>query len=249
MKFSKMSVLLGGLLLTLAGCAGGSGSHSTPASPQDNNATFTWHGTAPFANPLPHHAQDVGRTWPAGTFQDSAAVLVYADHGNQTYVLMARRAPWLSSAGTWSVFMGGVERTDLDSSGAISFARAAEHELFEESVTVYHQADANDLRRCPSDLRTFRSGRKSRTFFARLPFVPEAQLNQGYAFAVQSGKDKKFKENDQFRWVLLQDLAACTAPTWDFTDVTGTRHSMNLFRVFFETLERPDYKNHLRALP
>ena len=97
----------------------------------------------PFANPLPHDAQDVSQVWPRGTFQDSAAVLVYADHGIQTYVLMARRAPWLSSAGTWSVFMGSVERTDLDSSGAISFARAAEHELFEESVTVYHQTDAN----------------------------------------------------------------------------------------------------------
>lgn len=65
-------------------------------------------------------------------FQDSASVLVYADQGGRQYVLLARRAPWLGGHGTWGVFMGSVEPTDLDGSGNRSFSRAAEHELYEE---------------------------------------------------------------------------------------------------------------------
>ena len=181
--------------------------------------------------------------------RDSASVLVYADQGGRPYVLLARRAPWLSSAGTWGVFMGSVETTDLDDSGGMSFSRAAEHELYEESVTVYHQTDAHALRACPTHMKHYSSGLKSRTFFAKLSYLKEDLFNEGYRFAVAQNKPRKFQENDQFRWVLLDDLRACNAPNWVFHDVAGNPHTMRLFGVFHRILMEPGYKAVLQGLP
>lgn len=199
---------------------------------------------------LAYDPADEAHPAPAGQpYQDSAAVLPYAEHNGRTYVLLARRASWLSHPGTWGVFMGAVEATDLDATGRRSFARAAEHELYEESVSIYHRTDANALRACPTHLLQFPSGVRSRTFFTRQAYLPEQVFNEGFAYAVQHNLPIAFRKNDQFRWVLLDDLLACTGPAASLRDAAGSRHGMNLFPVFHQVLSSPAYQDMLRNLP
>lgn len=270
MPSKTSSLLVVALAVLAAGCGGNGGGEpratgnpgpvaSPPApnpvrlttgDPAPVSGTFTFHPTAPHARHLAFDAQDQAQ--PTVTRQghrDSAAVLVYAEHRGRNHVLLARRAPWLSEAGTWSVFMGSVEATDLDSAGSMSYARAAEHELYEESVTVYHDTDANALRALPTHMKTYGSGLRSRTFFAKLPYHPEKLFNDGFAFATRQGKPRKFLENDQFRWVLLDELKAASAPVGTFKDAAGTAHTMTLYSAFARVLVEPAYKAVLNTLP
>jgi hypothetical protein len=180
---------MSGLTLIVIGCGGGGSGSPTPphasSSTHSQDDAFILNGAAPHANPFPYDAQDVAQTIvsPKG-HRDGAGVFVYANQGPKTYVLLARRAPWLSASGKWGVFGGSVETTDLDSAGHMSYARAAEHERYEESATVYHQTDAIALRNRRTHLKQWRSGLKFRTFFSKQPYFPEARFNQGYAYAI-----------------------------------------------------------------
>ena len=96
---------------------------------------------------MPQLGWDVASPHQNGGFSDGTGVLVYAEKDGPLYVLLARRADWLlNGKGTWGAFGGTVAPSDLDDAGNRSFSRAAEPELYEESVTVYHQTDAKDLR-------------------------------------------------------------------------------------------------------
>jgi len=248
-KILNLSLAIGLTALGLAGCGGGGASRqATPerqATPPDTHA-FTFTKPAPRANHLAFDARDEAHP------KDSAAVSVCATHAGKKYVLLARRAPWLGGAGTWGTFGGGVDPADKDSTGSLSFARAAEHEFYEETVSVYHSTDANDLRACPTHLKRWKSGARTRTFFSSQPWIPEERFNRGYAYAVQKNLPKAYRENDAFRWVLLEDLLACAAAnarTADFRDADGTVHSLELFGGFFKALRSGSYQARLRELP
>jgi hypothetical protein len=105
--------------------------------------------------------------------------------------------------GEGGVFGGGVGAKDTDAAGTPCYARAAEHELYEVTVSVYHATDANALRACPSHLKTFRSGWRFRAFLARQPYRSAEIFNQGYRYAEQQPLGHAFRENDTCRWVLL----------------------------------------------
>lgn len=222
----------------------------SPPPEEPDPLRFTFAATAPRAASLPHEAEDEARA--AGHFQngyrDSAAVLVHALREGRTYVLLARRASWLNAPGTWSVFMGSVEATDLDDAGRPSFSRAAEHELYEESVTVYHRTDALALRACPTHVKHYAAGQKSKTFFSRQPYLPAEVFQAGYEHVRNHQKPRHFQENDAFRWVRAEDLLACTSRTGTFTDEAGKTHAMELFKPFFFALSAPGYKDRLASL-
>jgi len=223
-----------------------------PTQPPGPDDAFTFNGSAPHANPLPHDPQDEAQTLRVRAHGDGAGIFVYSTHNHNTYVLLARRAPWLGHPGKWGVFGGGVETTDLDGSNRMSYSRAAEHELHEESVTVYHQTDALALRACPSHLKQWHSGLRFRTFFCRLPYHPESRFNNGYAYAVQHNLAHKYRENDQYRWVLLDDLKACAhahAQSYSFRDVAGARHTLQLYHGFFWALIDSSYIAQMDNLP
>jgi len=254
------AVLIASLFVLLAGCGGGghpvprvpAGNPSPPVHVEpDDNEKFVFHPAAPHADPLPEDPQDLAQP-PSRGYRDGAGVFVYASRGGAVWVLLARRATWLSAPGTWGVFGGSVESGDRDSAGHLSFARAGEHELYEESVTVYHQTDANALRACPAHLKHWRSGGRFRTFFSRQRYVPASTFNEGYAYAVRQRLSHTFRENDQYCWVPLDELKAAalartrTAP---FTDPEGNRQSMELFSAFFGALTDPGYVAQLDALP
>jgi hypothetical protein len=94
------------------------------------------------------------------------------------------------------------------------------------------------------------SGLRLRTFFSRQPHVPEEQFNQGYAYAVRQGLDKKFRENDQYLWVLLEDLRASVAARGQgFRDTAGAVHHLQLFPGFCNTLTSPGYVELMGRLP
>jgi 8-oxo-dGTP pyrophosphatase MutT (NUDIX family) len=254
MSIQMKSLFLGSLLVLLGGC--GSGGHQTPpapARPEEVDEAFVFNPVAPHADPLPHDPADAAQSLvSAAGHRDGAGVFVYADHGGSAYVLLARRAPWLSASGTWGVFGGSVETTDLDSAGHLSYARAAEHELYEESVTVYHRTDAIALRACPTHLKQWRSGLRFRTFFLEQPYIPAARFNAGYADAIRQGRHHKFRENDEYRWVRLDDLkdcAAARAQTFSFTDPQGARQDLRLFHGFFRALVDPGYRAEMNNLP
>jgi len=94
-----------------------------------------------------------------------------------------------------------------------------------------------------------------RTFFARQPFIPETRFNAGAAYAEQQLNrpgDRKFKENDQFLWVRLGDLIACSqqgTPRASFTDPQGHPHPLQLWSGFWRTLREADYQQILSQLP
>ncbi|MDR3672712.1 MAG: NUDIX hydrolase [Holophaga sp.] len=267
MKTCGIQLLLAGLLWGLGGCGGGGGhqeakSGATPPAPPravipnppaDQDDGFTFNPQAPNANPLPYDPQDVAQSMVSRQGnRDGAGVFVYATHNGQTFVLLARRAPWLGSPGTWGVFGGSVETTDLDSAGRMSYSRAAEHELYEESVTVYHQTDAVALRACPSHIKQWNSGLRFRTFFSRQRYYPESRFNQGYAYAIQHRLARKYQENDEYRWVRLDDLQACAharARSHAFRDGTGASHTLQLFNGFYRALIDPGYIAQMNALP
>jgi hypothetical protein len=176
---------------------------------------------------------------------------VYADQGGRLYVLLARRADWLRGKGTWGTFGGTVEPSDLDDAGHRSFSRAAEHELYEESVTIYHRTDANDLRGGPTHLHTARSGAAFRTFFSRQDYVPAERFNEGYVYA-KARKPHKFWENDKYLWVRMDEFKACVAAgrrsaTFTFTDPAGASHSLNLFSGFIRVFT-PGFLHELNNL-
>jgi predicted small lipoprotein YifL len=254
MKHPIRALLLGGAMAILAACGGGGPVLNAPPPPKPQpppaQPEFHFHDQAPRAEHLPYDAQDQARPLvsPEG-HRDSAAVFVYADRGNRMYVLLGRRGKSLSLPGTWGVFQGSVEETDLDATGRMSFARAAEHELYEESVTVYHDTDANALRACRAYTREYRSGLRTRTFFLRRPYLPESLFNDGYAYAAGHRKPHRFLENDQFRWVLLEDLLACGQAMATFQDVAGVRHPMTLYQPFYDLVHGDHhYRAHLRDL-
>ena len=245
------------LALVLTGCPGGGGdpaakpppSTGTPPPPTPPNgqppvpdAGFRFHDTPPHASPLPQLGWDVASPHQNGGFPDGAGVLVYTEKDGQLYVLLARRADWLlNGKGTWGAFGGTVEPSDLDDAGNRSFSRAAEHELYEESVTVYHQTDANDLRNGATHLHHPPGRAAFRTFFSRQDYVPAERFDEGYTYARQH-KALKFWENDQYLWVRMDEFKACVAArkrTATFTDPAGAGHTLNLFggftRVFRST--------------
>ena len=255
MKSLKNPLLLSGVLLLLAGCAGTPNSSGAPAAAQKaapgakptppRNMGFTFNTTAPHANPLAFDAADEAQDMvsPQG-HRDGAGVFVYATRAGRAYALLARRAPWLGGHGTWGAFGGSVEKTDLDATGTLSYARAAEHELYEESVTVFHQTDANDLRACPSHLKHWRSGLRFRTFFSKQAFLPAKRFNEGYAYAVKHNLKLKFRENDEFRWVPLEAVKAsgrANTRTCTYVDKAGLSQTINLFPGFFAALREPGY--------
>jgi len=98
-------------------------------------------------------------------------------------------------------------------------------------------------------MKHFSSGARFRTFFLKQPYVPASKFNEGYAYVVSHQKPTKFRENDEFRWVLLDDLRACSASNWTFHDVAGSQHPMNLFSVFFNILKEPSFKAAMQDLP
>lgn len=273
MKSHGSCLLIGGLCGILTGCGGGgNGSQAAnparmdqpvkPAggalpdpSPGQAADAFQFHTPAPHAPSLPHDPADAAALGTAGGFGDGAAVLVYADHQQQRYVLLGRRSRWLSGSGHWGVFGGGVDAGDTDDTGQPSFARAAEHELYEESVSIYHQTDAMALRQCPSHLKTAAGGARYRTFFARQDFIPETRFNAGAAYANQhlnAPGDRKYKENDRFLWVRLSDLAACSqqgTPQASFTDPLGHARTLRLWSGFWRTLREADFRQTLSQLP
>jgi hypothetical protein len=266
-------LLIGGLFGILTGCGGGgSGSQAaSPArmdqpvkptggappapSPGQSSDALQFHTPAPRAPSLPHDPADAAALGTAGGFGDGAAVLVYADHQQLRYVLLGRRSHWLRGSGHWGVFGGGVDPGDTDDAGQPSFSRAAEHELYEESVSIYHQTDAMALRQCPSHLKTGAGGARYRTFFAAQPFIPETRFNAGAAYADQhltAPGDRKYKENDQFLWVRLDDLIACSQSGTDhgsFTDPQGHAHTLQLWSGFWRTLKEADFRQTLSRLP
>ena len=261
-RFRKW-VILGSLPWLFAGCGGGhQGGAPAITKPGDPNPkpgpspiTYTFDQPGPHANPLPHDPQDEARTHAGQPYRDGAAVLVYADHQGRTYVLLARRDTWLSSPGTWAVFGGSVETTDLDTTRhRMSFSRAAEHELYEESATVYRGTDAVALRACRSHMKTtFNSPVKFRTFFSRQAYIPRERFVDGYQAAKQKGNAyRKFWENDDYLWVQLDELQACAAAgarTYRFTDADGTSHQLNLLSGFCRTLFTADFIQALNNLP
>jgi hypothetical protein len=269
MKSRFHCLLIGGLCGVLAGCGGGGGQSASPArmdqaarpgaapgrSPGQASDAFQFHTPAPHAASLPHDPADTPPLLAGGSYGHGAAVLVYADHQQQRYVLLGRRSHWLSGSGHWGVFGGGVEAGDTDDTGQPSFARAAEHELYEESVSIYHETDAMALRQCPSHLKTAAGGARYRTFFARMDFIPETRFNAGAAYAVQhlnASGDRKFKENDRFLWVRLSDLAACSqqgTPQASFTDPMGHARTLRLWTGFWRTLKEADFRQTLSQLP
>jgi 8-oxo-dGTP pyrophosphatase MutT (NUDIX family) len=272
-------LILGSLLLVLAGCAGSGGTTPgtavpaagpaqvrkpapvpaptagtpAPAAAPAPRGVFTFQPVAPHAAHLPFDAQDEAIARPGQPSKlGGAGVFVYTTHRGQEYVLLARRAKWLRGPGEWGVFGGGVEAKDTDAAGKPCYARAAEHELYEETVSVYHETDANALRACPSHLKTFRSGWRFRTFFSRQPYRSADILNQGYRYAEQQPLGHAFRENDKFRWVLLEDLKASAlakTATAAFTDVKGAKHTLVLHGPFFAALTDAGYLALLNTLP
>lgn len=252
-------LVLGGLGLAFPGCGGGGDSSpaavastppSTTPSPRPKKKGFVFNPMAPHAAHLSFDARD--QALPRTKGRDGAGVFVYATRNGGTYVLLGRRASWLGAAGEWNIFGGSVERTDLDSTGSMSFARAAEHELYEESVTVYHSLDANALRACPSHLKQWRVGSRYRTFFAKLPYVPREQFLEGCAYARQHSLAHAYQENDDFRWVRLEDLKAAglaRTKTALLTDVDGREATYTLFSCPYNILTEPDCQELLERLP
>ncbi len=200
---------------------------------------------------MPQLAWDVASSHQNGGFSDGAGVLVYAEEGGQLYVLLARRADWLlNGKGTWGAFGGTVEPSGLDDAGNRSFSRAAEHELYEESATVYHKTDANDLRNCATHLHHPPGRAAFRTFFSRQDYVPAERFNAGYAYARQH-RAHAFWENDQHLWARMDEFKACVAArkgTATFTDPAGASHTLKLFGGFIRVLG-PSFLHQLNNLP
>lgn len=292
MIFLKKSMILGGMILTLIGCSGGSDAKTNPSAPGQaavpkppdqpapDPATpsptptatltpepgpgqapgpvqvpvkqgFTFNPAAPQAKALPFDPGDEATPHPRTGKLGAAGVFVYTVRDGQRKVLLAKRASWLKGAGEWSVFGGVVETTDQDSTGKVSYARAAEHELYEETVTVYHETDARAMRLCPTHMTTFRSGFKVRTFFVKQKHVPASVFNQGFRHAESHKLPMKFRENEKFRWVPLEDLMAAAAtgtPAVQVLDGKGTSQTLDLHGPFFRALSEPGYLAVLKLL-
>ena len=213
-------------------------------APAPVKPVFAFQPVAPHAQVLPFDPGDEATPNPRNGKFGAAGVFVYAVHGGQRWALLARRASWLKGAGEWSAFGGVVEATDLDSTGKVSFARAAEHELYEETVTVYHGTDANAMRLCPTFMTTFKSGFKVRTFFVKQPHLPASVFNQGVLHAESQHLPKQFRENEKFLWVPLDDLLAAASagiPSVQVTGRKGTQHALVLHGPFFKALSEPGY--------
>lgn len=146
--------------------------------------------------------------------------------------------------------MGAVEATDKDSTGSLSFSRAAEHELYEESITVYHSVDANALRACPAVMKRGASGVRLRTFFLERPYEPKEIFEEGIVYA-RKNLPKHFQENDRFLWIRLDDLKACARAgraTATFEDPQGSKHTLDLYGGFQRVLFEQDFIAALEAI-